>query len=261
MFISDLHLHSTFSDGRLSIPEIVDLYGSRGFGAISVTDHLCETNTLMGKASAAMNRTLTPAVFPLYMEILKSEARRAWDRYRMVLIPGIELTKNSMVSHSSARILALGVTDYIEADADVVTLARAVRAQGAVAVASHTQYLWGRRDELAGEFDAWEISAGRKLHREVLGTALPKLAASGMHHPRHILSWKTMFFCERSPDAILEAIRRQELCFAQFDKSGIADPAGWIQGAGALGVLGLRFRPTGVTSGAAEPSSIRNERS
>ena len=39
-FLGDLHMHSTFSDGKLTIPELVDLFGSRGFGVIAITDHL-----------------------------------------------------------------------------------------------------------------------------------------------------------------------------------------------------------------------------
>ncbi len=42
MILGDFHIHSNFSDGRFSIPEIVDLFGGRGFGAIAITDHLCE---------------------------------------------------------------------------------------------------------------------------------------------------------------------------------------------------------------------------
>src|SRR6476620_10831518 len=99
MILADLHMHSTFSDGKLTIPELVDLYGARGFGAIAITDHLCESSTLIGRAAHYLDRTLTPATFPLYLEILKSESLRAWDRYRMVVIPGFELTKNSVSNH------------------------------------------------------------------------------------------------------------------------------------------------------------------
>src|SRR5690349_3064757 len=98
MILADLHIHSTFSDGKLTIPELVDFYGRRGFGAIAITDHLCETQTVIGKAARYLGRTLTPATFPFYRELLKSEAARAWDRYRMVVIPGVELTKNSILN-------------------------------------------------------------------------------------------------------------------------------------------------------------------
>src|SRR5262245_14444031 len=106
--LADLHLHSTFSDGKLSIPDLVDLYGRNGFGAIAVTDHLCESATVIGKAARAFQQTLTPATFPLYREILRSEAERAWTEYRMVVIPGYELTRNSVSNHRSSHILAIG---------------------------------------------------------------------------------------------------------------------------------------------------------
>src|SRR5690242_5569816 len=96
MIIADLHIHSTFSDGKLPIPKLVDLYGSLGFGAIAITDHLCEEKSVIGKAAHYIGHSLTRASFPLYMEILKSEAERAWDKYRMIVIPGVELSKNSI---------------------------------------------------------------------------------------------------------------------------------------------------------------------
>jgi hypothetical protein len=184
-----------------------------GYGAIAITDHLCETNTLLGKAKVYLNRTLLPAVFPLYLEILRSEARRAWKQYRMVLIPGVDLTKSSIISHQSAHVIGLGVERYVSADADVAGLARAVRAQGGVAIAGKTHHLWDRRLELATEFDAWEAAHGKLLSGKILASGLPTIASSGMHARGGMASWKTVFFCERSQEAILDAIRRQDLCF------------------------------------------------
>jgi len=107
MMLADFHMHSTFSDGKLTIPELVDLFGSQGFGAIAITDHLCEAESFIGKAARYIGHTLTPATFPLYSEILKSEATRAWKKYRMVVMPGMELSKNSISNSRSAHILAL----------------------------------------------------------------------------------------------------------------------------------------------------------
>jgi hypothetical protein len=223
MFLADLHIHSTFSDGKLTIPELVDFYGSRGFGCISITDHLCESSTFLGKAATYLRKTLTPSTFPLYMAILESETHRAWDQYKMVLIPGFELTKNSVSNHRSAHILGIGVSQYLRADGDAVDLARAIRAQGALAIAAHpvstrkmekqTYYLWDRREELAPEFDAWEVASGPFLFDEVMATRLPKIATSDLHVPSQINAWKTVFQCERHPQAVLDAIRKQELSF------------------------------------------------
>jgi predicted metal-dependent phosphoesterase TrpH len=229
MFLGDFHIHSDFSDGKMTIPQLVDLYGSLGFGAIAITDHLCESETVIGKAAYAIGHSLSPATFPIYMEILRSEAERAWDQYRMVLLPGFELSKNSVLNHRSAHIVGLGISDFIAADADAVDLCRAIRAQGGLAIAAHpvstrkmekqTYYLWDRREELCGAFDAWEVASGPYLFDEVAETRLPKIASSDLHHRRQMSSWKTVFECERHPEAVLDAIRRQQIRF-QFYQEG-----------------------------------------
>ncbi len=223
MLIADMHIHSTFSDGKLTIPALVDFYGTQGFGAIAITDHLCEEKSIIGKAGHYIGHSLTRATFPLYIEILKSEAKRAWSKYRMVLIPGYELSKNSILNHRSAHILGLGISEYLPADGDVIGLVRAIRNQGAIAIAAHpvstrkiekqTYHLWDRKEELSEEFDAWEVASGPYLFDEVLKSSLPKIASSDLHHPNQINSWKTVFECERHPEAIFEAIRRQNLSF------------------------------------------------
>ena len=221
MFLADLHVHSTFSDGKMTIPEVVDFYGTRGFGAIAITDHICEDKTFLGNAAAYLNFTLTEATFPIYLEILKSEAERARQQYNMVVIPGFELSKNSWSNHRSAHILGLGINQFMSADGDVVELARTLRSQGALAIAAHpvstrkfepqTYHLWNRREELAQEFDAWEVASGPYLFDEVAKTKLPVIATSDLHHPKQIESWKSVFDCERSEGAILEAVRKQQL--------------------------------------------------
>jgi predicted metal-dependent phosphoesterase TrpH len=229
--MGDFHIHSNFSDGKLTIPELVDLYGSRGFGAIGITDHLCENETMIGKAAAVIGHTLTPATFPIYLAILKSEAERALEQYGMVVIPGFELSKNSVSNRRSAHIIGLGVSGFVPADADATDLCRAIRAQGALAIAAHpvstrkmekqTFHLWDRREELAREFDAWEVASGPYIFDEVAETRLPKIASSDLHHRRQLSSWKTVFECERDPAAVLDAIRRQEVSFKFYQEGTV----------------------------------------
>lgn len=231
MFLADFHIHSTFSDGKLTIPELVDLYGSRGFGAIAITDHLCEERSLIGIAARVLNRTLTQANFPLYRNIIHTEAARAWERYRMVLIPGVELTQNTVRNSRSAHVLGLGVTEYIDAEPDVRELARSIRAQGGLAIAAHpvntqkrekqTYHLWDRREELRGEFDAWEVASGPHLFEAVLESSLPRIASSDLHHPRQLRSWKTGFDCERNQEEIFAAIRAQKITFHFYEENRI----------------------------------------
>jgi predicted metal-dependent phosphoesterase TrpH len=226
MMLCDFHIHSTFSDGRLSIPEIVDLYGERGFGAISITDHLCEERTLLGQTARFFERTLTRGTFPRYLELLAAEAERAWDRYRMILIPGYELTKNSLINDRSAHIVVLGAREFISADQDIHALLEQIKSCGALSIAAHpvhtrklepqTYYLWSRREELRTKFDAWEVASGPYLFDEVLHARLPMIANSDLHHPRQISSWKTKLSCERHPEAIFRAIRAQDLEFVFY---------------------------------------------
>jgi hypothetical protein len=205
--LTDLHIHSTFSDGRLTIPEIVDLYGGRGFAAIAITDHLCETQSFLGRAARHLDRTLTPATFPIYREILAREAERAAREYGMLVVPGFELTKNTVSNRRSAHVLALGVDEWISADLSIEEICARIRRQGGLAIAAHpvstrkfekqTHYLWNRRREFAAHFDAWEVASGRKIFPEVLESGLPMIANSDLHRAEQLESWKTVFRAAR----------------------------------------------------------------
>lgn len=235
MFYGDFHIHSTFSDGKLNIPQIVDLFGSQGFGSIAITDHLCEEKPLIGRAAHYLNKTLTRATFPIYLEILKSEAERAWKQYRMILIPGVEFTKNSIFNHRSAHILGLGISKFISADLPILELLGEIRDQGALSVAAHplspsalsssSCFLWDRRDELREYFDAWEISMHHYLLSEVVASDLPKIASSDFHSMKHFNSWKSIFDCEKSSEAIFDSIRRQRLSFKFHQEERIRWPS------------------------------------
>ena len=43
--LSDLHIHTTFSDGTTPIEEVVKIYGEAGFDVIAITDHLFDTQS------------------------------------------------------------------------------------------------------------------------------------------------------------------------------------------------------------------------
>lgn len=222
----DFHIHSTFSDGRLTIPQLVDYYGQRGFGAIAITDHLCEQNSFLGKTAKLLDRTLTPENFDNYIDTIKQEFERALRQYKMLVIPGYELTKNSLLNHRSAHMVVLGVEKFLQADQDVKALLTQVRDLGGISIAAHpvntenfepqTYFLWSQREELKSYFDAWEVASGPVIFNQVLHSGLPMIASSDLHHPRQISSWKTHIRTERSKEAIFEAIREQKLEFKFF---------------------------------------------
>lgn len=227
--LADLHIHSTYSDGKLSIGEIVDLFGSRGVNIIAITDHLCEEQTFLGKASKALSKTLTKETFPLYLEEIKREAERAKREYGMLVLPGVELTKNSFSFNRSAHIVAVGIQDYISADGDILDILRRIKNQEALAVAAHpvstrmlehqTYHLWDRRNELKKWFDAWEAASGAFLFDEVLRSGLPFIANSDLHAPHQIRSWKTYIHCDQNFASMKEAIVDQKLQLTFFENS------------------------------------------
>jgi len=42
--LCELHAHSTWSDGALTLQQLVDLYGRNGFDVLCVTDHVARTD-------------------------------------------------------------------------------------------------------------------------------------------------------------------------------------------------------------------------
>ncbi|MBY0413685.1 MAG: PHP domain-containing protein [Bdellovibrionales bacterium] len=228
MFLTDLHIHSTYSDGQLSIPEIVDFYGVRKFNIIAITDHLCEEESFLGKASRFLEKTLTNESFPFYLKLIEREAKRAMDEYGMLVIPGIEFTKNSLYFKRSAHIVALGITEFISADKNIDELLFEIKKQGGISIAAHpvstrvlehqTFHLWDQRENLRDKFDAWEVASGPYLFDEVMNSGLPMIANSDFHHPKQINSWKTMIDCELNFDSMASAIREQRIEFIKYSE-------------------------------------------
>lgn len=228
MYLADFHIHSNFSDGKLSIPEIVDLYGKNGFGVIAITDHLCDPQNIIGRSSVYLGYTLTESTFPLYQAILKSEQKRAWEQYEMLLIPGIELTKNTITNHHSCHILALGVTDMILPVGDPLDWVEEIHKRNGIAIAAHpvwtrkvekqTYHLWGRREEFRKHIDAWEVASGKRIFNEVIEEKLPFIANSDFHQRNHMSSWKTAFNVEKNISSIFSNIKDQKLEVHYFEE-------------------------------------------
>ena len=220
---TDLHIHSNFSDGKYSIPELVDLFGSLGFNAIAITDHICEKKSWLGQVARKMSYSLTQDTFPLYMERLKEEGHRALEQYGMLLIPGYEITKNSLNNNRSAHILVLGTEEFISPDLSVDQVLRLAKAAKALTIAAHpfdtgdfefqTYELWSRKEELTSLIDAWEVNHRKTICPEILTSGFPLIASSDFHHMKHLSSWKTKIYSDLNQENIFNAIRAQQLDF------------------------------------------------
>lgn len=221
--LADLHIHTRFSDGKLHLREVVDRFGSRGYDVIAITDHLCEERTVLGRAARFLNRTLTRESFPFYIHQIRKEAERAWDLYKMIVLPGFEITKNSIQNHRSAHILAVGVEQYISPELDVIDLSKRIRSAGGLAIAAHpismgqvrkgNYFLWDQRHELRSHFDAWEITDNGHILKEVLESDLPKIANSDFHSLRQSAAWRSILHGKKNRESVLESVRTQNLSF------------------------------------------------
>lgn len=200
-WLADLHTYSTFSIGKLSIPQLVDAYGRRGFGAIAITDLFYERGSLSGRSARLLNRSLTEATFPLYMEILRSEARRAWYQYSMVVIPGFEIARGSR--RSSVHLLCLGGREFAPADLSKTDLIQSASDHGLLAVATNPRSFKSRKPH-----GPWSEN-----DRAPASSELPLIASSQPEKRAWISGWKTVLTCERSEHAILSAIRERNVGF------------------------------------------------
>ena len=229
MFLCDFHIHSQYSDGFLTIPEIVDLFGREGFGAIAITDHICDDKSFLGKSAHFLNKSLHKTNFDYYIQEILYESQRALKEYNMLVIPGVEFTHNSFSHGDSAHIVALGIQNYIDPNLSVDEIIDQVHEQKGIAIAAHpvstkkvepqTFHLWHNRDRLSRKIDAWEVASGIHLFEEVHESGLPMVASSDMHKPQQLKSWKTMIDGRRSQKNVLESIIHQDLDFTFFQNT------------------------------------------
>jgi UDP-N-acetylglucosamine:LPS N-acetylglucosamine transferase len=221
MLLCDFHIHTNYSDGKLSVPEVVDFYGRLGFDAICITDHLADPRRLIGKLARLSNMTVSESQLDEYFEVIERERQRAWRKYEMIVMTGIEFNKDGYTSKTSAHLLGIGLKAPIPSALDLPETIAQIHAQGGLAVASHphimksewgknTLYLWENHEKFAPLIDAWEIANRDNIFDCVGMKRLPFLGNSDFHKPKHIYSWKTLLYCEKSEEAIKDCIRRNE---------------------------------------------------
>src|SRR5688572_6720384 len=140
--LCDFHVHTQWSDGRLSVREVVDLYGRTGrFDVIAITDHILMKHDLLGRAArmatlGCRHFSVTEERFDAYLADIAAEARRAEELYGMLVI-GAEVTQNHIRSRKNAHIVALNIRRFISADQPADAILLEIRAQAGLSIACH----------------------------------------------------------------------------------------------------------------------------
>ncbi len=99
--LCELHAHSTWSDGELTLTELVDLYGRYGFDVLAVTDHVLRSDDPWPLENPD-GSWVDAANHADYLDSIQAEAERARSAYDLLLIPGLELTYNDPEPDSPA---------------------------------------------------------------------------------------------------------------------------------------------------------------
>lgn len=214
--LCELHAHTTWSDGALSVGELVDLYGGAGFDVLGVTDHVVRP----GETQAGAVRAGT---YNRYLDELEAEGERALACYGLLVVPGLELTYDDPDPRLGAHVLALGVRRFIGLERGLeAALAEAADA-GAALVAAHPYTLAGveRSHRTTARFAEEPEWAASVVHRFelcnrhdffewVARAQLPAVANGDFHRPEHLATWKTVLPAERMEPAVLAYLRSRD---------------------------------------------------
>jgi hypothetical protein len=211
--LCELHAHTTWSDGALSVRELVDLYGGAGFDVLAVTDHVVP----VGKSHVGAVRA---GMYDRYLDELEAESERALACYGLLVVPGLELTHDDPDPRLGAHALALGVRRFIGLERGLEPALAEAAAAGAALVAAHpytlaatkTSHWTTARFAEAPEWAAqvvhrFELCNRHDFFEWVARARLPVVANGDFHGPEHLATWKTLIPAERSEDAVLAYLR------------------------------------------------------
>src|SRR6478735_4305974 len=86
--LCELHAHKRWSDGALTLSELVDLYGTNGFDVLAVTDHVVRPDP----GAEGLPFGVNGGNHSDYLAEIAAQAERARRHYDLLVLPGLELT-------------------------------------------------------------------------------------------------------------------------------------------------------------------------
>jgi predicted metal-dependent phosphoesterase TrpH len=217
--LAELHAHTTWSDGGLSIGQLVDVYGARGFDVLCVTDHTVRADDPWLDPDEWRERGIRPDVHARYLCEIEREAARARARYDLLVLPGIELTYNDLDPDEAAHAVAVGLRSFVSVDHGIDTALDAARDAGAAVIAAHpyddeptpSASRLTRRFAVDARLrtlvDRFELFNRETLFGWVAHEGLPAVACGDFHQLEHLSGWKTLLPCAKNEDAVVAYLR------------------------------------------------------
>ena len=222
--LCELHAHTTWSDGALSMTELVDLYGRNGFDVLSITDHVNRTNDPW--CTSTLQRGVHQGNHAAYLAAIDAEAERALHEYGLLLLPGLELTFNDLDPFLAAHAVAVGCRAFVSVDDGLEAALGHARSEGAALTAAHpfrarrgvvssraTMRFDREWRELGPLVDRWELFNRYDLFASVARRGLPAVANGDFHRPEHLHGWKTLLPCRKDESAVVDYLRSPRPAF------------------------------------------------
>jgi 3',5'-nucleoside bisphosphate phosphatase len=231
--LCELHAHSTWSDGELAVSELVDLYGSNRFDVLCVTDHVVRSVDRCGGADPR-EWSVHEGSWGSYLADVEREARRAWRRYGMLVVPGVELTFNDPEPTRAAHAVAVGLRAFVSVDDGIDRALDLAAKAGAAVIAAHPcgaeptgapDSRLTRRfacdESLRDRAHRFELFNRAQLFGWVAEAGLPAVASGDFHRPEHLTGWKTLLPTAQDETSVVAYLRSQRPVYlARFEAPG-----------------------------------------
>src|SRR6476660_7703280 len=129
--LCELHAHTRWSDGALTLSELVDLYGTNGFDVLAVTDHVVRPDP----GAEGLPFGVNGGNHSDYLAEIAAQAERGRRDYDLLVLPGLELTYDDADPLQAAHTVAVGARDFVGVDDGIDAALVQTREAGAALIA------------------------------------------------------------------------------------------------------------------------------